>query len=114
MNEDTQDVIDTLNAAADHVRMKGLHNSGGWGAIHAADGPCCLLGSIQMVRPDGDPNFDSTSIWHQACEAVGAVLNDKSPHASRLIAPWNDTLGRTADEVITVLMEAAARLRESR
>lgn len=102
MNE--QDAADTLNAAADHIRMQGLHNSGGWGAIYMDDGPCCILGTIQMVRPDL-----AYKIWEDAIDAIAKVLSTEN----REIAPWNDTPGRTAEEVITVLMEAAARLRES-
>ncbi len=107
-DEEKQDVADTLNAAADHVRMKGLHNSGGWGAIYAEDGPCCILGTVQMVQPE-----DEVGGWHEAVDAIAAALDEHNPHASRLIAPWNDEPERTAEDVINLLMEAAARLRDA-
>ncbi len=94
MTEAEEKVADDLDAAADYLRTFGwcqnIYGGGG--------GPACMRGAM-MQNQNAGPE-DEAAIY-----AVIRVIRSIS------IASWNDSPGRTADEVIDALMEAAARIR---
>jgi hypothetical protein len=104
MSEDI-DVADVLNAAADYIATHGLAKEG----FGSDDGPRCLLGAMSTAwqasdMPDSGTN-PGCALWGVAAGAVSQAIGHPG------IAKWNDAPERTADEVITALLEAAARLR---
>ena len=87
------DVADVLDAAADEIRSHGWCRG-----THYAGKASCLLGAIARSCDDEWP----------ARVAVCATLGFNKFYP---LGDWNDRDERTADEVITALMEAAARVR---
>lgn len=90
---DGQMTAKVLRRAAEHVEM-------GWCQNHLfEDGRACLLGAVISALRDiygGIPELDPT------LDALAVVLPEGMTPAY-----WNDMLGRTADQVIAKLRQAA-------
>lgn len=83
---------EVLLAAADYLEANGWIQSG---AYHPG-GPACVINAFLAVEPD---DLDSRAGAHELFIAhVGA---------RRGIDEWNDAPGRTRDEVVRALREAA-------
>jgi hypothetical protein len=96
------DAKEYLNAVADHIEK--------WGWIQGAfyldtiDGaawtqsPCCLLGGMDAVR---------SLEWVSQVTRDEAQLKLRRELKTISLAAWNDAPGRTKEEVIAVLRQAA-------
>lgn len=91
------DIAETLRCAAD------LLVAHGWIQGDYGGDSCgyCMSGALSAAlrRPSSDDSWDAN------CTALDAVIEDY-----RGFVHWNDAPGRTVDEVIGALLEAAARL----
>ncbi len=92
---DDMDTADVLDAAADEIR-----NHGWCKGVPYIGEASCLLGALSHA---GELD-EVTRARHAVCGLLG--FEQWYP-----LGDWNDMVTRTADEVITVLMEAAARVR---
>jgi hypothetical protein len=94
---------EVLDLAADMIEKRGwVQGTEGWGGVSA---PLCLEGGILAAL--GHPAF--VGITHKemwACPAYRAVQDYLE--YDRELWWWNDTYGRTKEEVIEVLRAAAA------
>ncbi len=96
------DVADVLDAAADYIRRYGHHK----GDFRAPGGDaCCVLGALSMV--DNGIEYAVMGASKEA-RALRVTLQVAGPLS---LAEWNDDARRTKRQVITALMEAAARVR---
>lgn len=85
--------------AAQRLRDKGWLQ----GTRGACDGPVCLLGALAVAcggHPNGGLNDAAELVWRTLQGVVG----------TEYLVHWNDTPGRTADEVIAALEVAGMRL----
>lgn len=83
----------------------------GWtqGVSQDKDGRCCAVGAISAVIYKNYDNFlgyttnpkHHTAIIQEVFKPIHAILGEY------MIIPWNDTPGRTADEVIAMIRKAA-------
>jgi hypothetical protein len=100
---DDMDTADVLDAAADYIRAHGWRQNGFGGPdCYGNHNPSCAVGAVRLQEV------------YSACfinPAVCAVERVVGLTSSCDLAHWNDAPERTADEVITALMEAAARVR---
>lgn len=109
-------VADDLRAAASYIREHGWTT----GTAGRVDGSVCALGSMSRVAgmepaeacyepPDhlvGVYGHDKTERYVRMTAAMRNWLADALPNGS--IAQWNDTPGRTAEDVTAELEKAAA------
>jgi hypothetical protein len=95
---DDMDVADVLCAAADWIGAHGLGKG-----EQTAKGPACAVGAIAIAEGIG-------TLWGGPASRELADLLGVGRVGG--IFTWNDAPERTADEVITALLEAAARWRE--
>ena len=89
---------EVLLAAADHIEAHGW-TQGKWG--HAGE-PCCAEGAIVAVL-EGRGTGVFGPLWEAACDAKQLLRNVLPTQ----ITSWNDAPGRTRDEVVRALREAA-------
>jgi hypothetical protein len=104
-----QYVGDVLEAAATRLETHG------WCQDTDVDeaGRCCVLSAISEAAT-GDAQLTS-DLAQAATETLMRVivLDDVRAcrHPEHMIAAWNDSEGRTVEEVVTALREAAAQAR---
>ena len=98
-----------LNKAADLIEERGWVQGTGWGRDTAA---LCLEGGIAAAA--GIVRTLGNGFIYQGCPAYDAVCSYLNRHPRPRQYPvldslwdWNDTPGRTAEEVIEVLRAAA-------
>jgi hypothetical protein len=101
----------SLNLTADPERVKHLLITArdelaerGWmqGDYGTVDGPKCTVGAVQWAahgRPDWYPNKGMTAEEIDANHVIESVLGTWA------VVDWNDTNGRTVDEVIAAYDE---------
>lgn len=101
MSEDmtTATAATMLDEAARHIEIYGWQR----GRLGGKGGPCCAIGAT-TVAWDG-LTARTSAAWRMGMTALAETIGTKS------LSQWNDAPERTADEVITALLEAAARLR---
>jgi hypothetical protein len=97
--------------AADVLR----HDSWGQGRLHGSDGTHCLVGALCVVTGKNgnllakvEPELTPLADLLGGNPACGGEL------AEIVIINWNDADGRTADEVVTLLEQAAEKLEADR
>lgn len=112
---------DVLRYAALYVQRHGFHQGDMFALQATPTPPACAQGAVKMAIC-GNPHatytaaeaalFDQTNrvlAAHLDSEYLGWALDQDgvpaAPHA--LVAEWNDEDGRTADELVTALTEAA-------
>lgn len=98
---------EVLNGAADEIEERG-HYKGDLGdpALPPEITPVCLIGALCAVLR-GNP-FKEMVIPHNLRAAIDeAAERHDDGEISGSIVDWNDAPERTADDVITVLREAA-------
>ena len=106
-------ISETLYKAAEHIEAHGWYQGYYW--PHPKDrieppyvqgDPCCALGAIAVVE-DSDPMYDTDAMKELADYlgiGVGLILGKSAG-----VADWNDTAGRTKEEVLAALRGAALR-----
>lgn len=111
---DNLTTAEILDCAADYLRVHGWRRGTyNWKTLLGGpdepdgSGPCCVVGAIH--RADESSRL-SDSERGAAASALAEVICAGCPLNG--VAGWNDQPGRTADEAIDALMEAAARSRE--
>ena len=72
--------------------------AGGWYEAIEAGAPCCILGAINVAAGEG--------VFMDPWPLGEFVTGNPSPGV------WNDAPGRTKEEVLTALRDAAQRARE--
>src|SRR5688500_12158467 len=93
------DAADLLDAASDYLRTHGWIQ--GWSGGHG--NPRRAVGALSSA-------YDGAAALPGAWDgAIASMQRAVAPHADR-ISSWNDQDGRTRDEVIDKLMDAAARI----
>lgn len=92
-------VSDVLLAAADVLYRDGWTQ----GKAHGRDGSHCVAGAIQIAAGLGLNAIALTDGYMAAFRAFSDVV------PGMWVAEWNDVPGRTADEVIHALKDAAER-----
>lgn len=93
-------LAELLDQAADVVVERGFHQ--GWFCANDdGSGPVCIRGALSVAAtgsalPQGWTKLldEAISLLDEACDAT-------------LIERWNDTTGRTADEVVELLRATA-------
>ena len=103
---------DLLRGAALYLRRHGWIQDDYYrpASAHTATPPACAVGAIAMAaygHPVDAPSLHTepeVKDFHRAVDALDGYLQDT--HAADLYT-WNDTPGRTADQVITALQAAA-------
>lgn len=89
---------EVLLAAADHIEAHGW-TQGKWG--HKGE-PCCAEGAI-VVAVQQQQGYIFGPLWAVSLAAKQLLRNT----LSQQITSWNDAPGRTRDEVVRALREAA-------
>lgn len=84
-----------LLAAADHLERHGWQQ---W-LSGSAGQPCCLVGAIKVACRGVEADYIAAR--NRLYEHLG------TSSGVPLLVDWNDTFGRTADEVIAALRAAA-------
>lgn len=100
---------DVLRAAAERLRAQGWRQ-GAYGNWRKPDGgPCCLRGAIWAAQfaITGD---ELKVVNDDAHRAMDAAVYRESAGRHEACAGWNDAKGRTADDVIRLLLATAAEL----
>ena len=105
---------DLLRGAALYLRRHGWIQDDYYrpASGRAAAPPACAVGAIAMAaygQPVDAPSLHTepeVKDFHRAVDALDGYLQDT--YAADLYT-WNDTPGRTADQVITALQAAAGR-----
>lgn len=99
------EVADALDKAAEVIETRGWFQ-GDLYANGEDDGACavCAWGALIVAKKAGGDSEHSTMRERSAIRAVTGVA---------ALANWNDTPGRTKDEVIAVLRAAAEAERAS-
>lgn len=81
----------------------------GWfqGDLCSPDGCLCLLGAICVAigRPVPNPHWRAAPL--EAVRLWDAAWNDLIVRLDEMPGTWNDAMGRTVDEVRSVLLRAA-------
>jgi hypothetical protein len=104
-------ISETLYKAAEHIEMHGWHQGYFWPHHDRTftfeeppytDGdPCCAIGAIGVVE-----GVDPANVTTDAMEALKTFLGfDFISH----VPDWNDSKGRTREEVLAALRGAALR-----
>jgi hypothetical protein len=100
-------VADALDAAADKIERDGWYQGDffpgageAWGSEGAVGKPVCVMGALFSVCTNAD-RFVDWDLNNQATLQLGEVANTGS------LAQWNDTPGRTEQEVLDALRLAA-------
>jgi hypothetical protein len=103
-------------AVADVIERNGWHQGGYYFAEAGklpGDSRVCALGAINVVSH----GFPWSPLWHTAGRERGASLVMAitgyilaSGHAGDTLVDWNDTPGRTAEEVIAAFRACADRI----
>jgi len=112
---------DVLRYAALYVQRHGFHQGDMFASLTTPTPPACAQGAVKMVicgnpqaayTPDEAVLFDETNralARHLDREYLGWEHDPTgvpaAPHA--LVAEWNDEDGRTADELVTAMTDAA-------
>lgn len=87
-------VVDILIGAADYIEQYGWHQYDAFDyASKAPRPPACAFGAMMAVCNDDNALFEARNL-------VNA-------HVGRDLVYFNDTPGRTKDQVVTALREAA-------
>lgn len=84
--------VTILKTAREHIQKYGW-TQGEYGRL---TGPCCIAGSVFVTHPTMSLNLNKPFVFLQ--KAIGA---DSIP-------AWNDTSGRTVEEVLAVFDRAIA------
>lgn len=93
-----------LNETAAHLmRAKRYIEEHGWRQHHWGDGtsPRCLLGAVHATMPDGRHD-----LYAAAVDRLMSIVGQR-PHV------WNDTPGRTVEEVYAAFDRAIALAMET-
>lgn len=106
-----QSIPDVLEAAADLLSKPGAWTQGAYARgkgnrpVNSADEAArfCVLGAMNIAAGAPKVNLDRNEAHIAFANATGIP--------DYLIATWNDTPGRTQDEVVAKLREAAALAR---
>lgn len=108
------EVARELRAAANYIRVHGWRQ-GGYGEDGSAR---CLVGSLGSARRATEAELEGLIDW-PSLEVLAAPLppctcgrcgtDDTSAYEEKVIN-WNDTLGRTAEEVLHYLESSALAL----
>lgn len=99
----TTTVPEALMAAADLIEQHGLAQD----MFLSADGRYCAWGAInKAVTGIADDALNPLS--GEAVSRLQKFLDRVEPHDVRSVTVWNDAYGRTADEVIEALRDAAS------
>lgn len=105
MSDDDMTIADYLRAAADRV-LSGGWQQRGFGNRKGPDGPVCILGAVQYVS--GWPMSYSSDSYDLLNRLETWLMATSRPLRGSLdLADWNDKRGRTADEVVALLLIAA-------
>jgi hypothetical protein len=113
------EVVDLIENAAEHIERHGWHQHDyAPPAEHEGDTPegkpVCILGALatSLVWVDfGDRQAWTTTSFEPTSQAASeAVAETLGGHSSGELAAWNDTVGRTAQEVLDLLHRAAKEL----
>jgi len=99
---DTPSVAEVLEQAAELLSKPGAWTQGRLSGGLGADKCFCALGALIEVSPVG---FSAAEYLEKMLPRVTAT------DAYRPLAKWNDTPGRTQEEVVAKLREAAALAR---
>lgn len=94
-----------LLRAAEIIRTRGWCQ----GTLFDINGAVCTLGAIQIARRDANGGFyyempEYARVTEYVRENGGHVSGNEGLH---YVARWNDMPGRTADDVINALTQAA-------
>jgi len=100
---------EVLDAAADLIDREGW-NQGNGGACTIIDGSCAATAVHKaVVRALPDPTI--TELWERIDASLAALVSALGGDDNSAIWAWNDTPGRTKDEVTAMLRAVAATLR---
>jgi hypothetical protein len=113
-----QQVIDTLTRAAVLVGQPGTWTQAAYARdlaqrpvadAHQAAVRWCVAGAVRRCAGEVEPPlpFVDVRVRERAIDALRATLQ-LTPKQS--IAEWNDTPGRTQDDVVAALMQTVTRL----
>lgn len=95
-------IPEILECAADYVATHGLRKDGLAGT---APEPCCTEGAIYAAY------CSAFATSPRYLDAVGPLLDYLGLDRRSSLFSWNDHPSRTADDVITALLDCAAELR---
>lgn len=112
----TMKTSEVLDLAADEIQRRGWlqaaeANAAGftaWGGGAGSNKPVCLEGGIMAAMGIAIGDDDIPPAGFSKCPAYLAVHDYLNLTGSTMVFHWNDTDGRTAEEVIEVLRAAAA------
>jgi len=97
---------DILRQAAAVLESKGWCQ----GMMHGIGGTCCMLGAITTAawaEPHDGHAVRRIAERERACTMVVQLLR------GRAISEWNDEPGRTKEQVVAKLLEAASLVEEA-
>jgi|SRR6478752_6384756 len=109
---------DVLNQTADLIDRQG-HNQGGYctfddKGVPQLNGPLCVMGAMNLVVNGGRSIRHSTSperaqLKGKSRNMLMKKINELTGFRERQPVRWNDEPGRTKEEVVNALREAAQR-----
>lgn len=103
------EMVHTFRRAAEVIRIGGLTKN-----AYEDDTRHCAIGALMAAR--GVSMWNVTSVWPEVSYLVdllggsGVSRPNTVVPGSDMVADWNDRADRTADDVITLLEQAAEKL----
>lgn len=117
---DADDVYATCTAAADLIERDGHYRGSFWGQsgrtapVYEPGMQLCTLGAIRVaIGQYNDLPYGGITGWNDcaASVAVREELTARGVSAGLGVGLWNDHSARSADEVISLLRDVAAKHR---